>query len=90
MPEAHPLRMQAFQKYRAWILEPSGHMLHWISWNIVCFLWGDHFLDVARCLAMKSYEDDQQCFEFDPVFDWKPVKRNECRSYAIIFSQIEN
>ena len=34
---------------------------------------------------MKSFEDDQQCFEFNPVFDWKPVKRNECRSYAIIF-----
>ena len=39
---------------------------------------------------MKSFEDDQQCFEFNPVFDWKPVKRNECRSYAIIFPQIEN
>ena len=39
---------------------------------------------------MKSFEDDQQGFEFNPVFDWKPVKRNECGSYAIIFSQIEN
>ena len=54
------------------------------------FWWGDHFLDAGRCLAMKSFEDDQQCFEFNPVFDWKPVKRNECRSYAIIFPQIEN
>ena len=53
-------------------------------------MWGDHFLDVGRFLAMKSFEDDQQCFEFNPVFDWKPVKRNECRSYAIIFPQIEN
>ena len=48
------------------------------------FWWGDHFLDVGMCFAMKSFEDDQQCFEFNPVFDWKPVKRNECRSYAII------
>ena len=39
------------------------------------FWWGDDFLDVGRCLAMKSFEDDQQCFEFNPVFDWKPVKR---------------
>ena len=66
-------------------------------WNLqdTCFIgfheissafWlGDHFLDVARCLAMNSFEDDQQCFEFNPVLDWKPCKRNECRSYAIIF-----
>ena len=39
---------------------------------------------------MKSFEDDQQCFEFNAIFDWKPVKRNEYRSYAIIFPQIEN
>ena len=39
---------------------------------------------------MKSFEDDQQCLKFNPVFDWKPVKRNECRGYAIIFPQIEN
>ena len=49
----------------------------------------DHFLDVDRCLATKSFEDDQRCFDFNPIFDWKPVKRNECRSYAIIFPQIE-
>ena len=29
------------------------------------FWWGDHFLDEGRCLAMKSFEDDQQCFEFN-------------------------
>ena len=39
---------------------------------------------------MKAFEDDQQCFEFNLVFDWKPEKHNECRSYAIIFPQIEN
>ena len=44
----------------------------------------------VRCLVMKSFEDDQQCFEFNPVFDWKPEKRYECGSYAIIFPQIEN
>ena len=47
-------------------------------------------MDVGRCLAIKSFEDDQQCFEFNPVFDWKPVKRNERRGYVIIFPQIEN
>ena len=56
--------------------------LHWDG--------GDHFLYVVGCHAMKSFEYDQQCFEFNPVFDWKPVKRNECGSYAIIFPQIEN
>ena len=38
---------------------------------------------------MMSFEDDQKCFEFNLVFDWKPVKHNECRSYTI-FPQIEN
>ena len=47
---------------------------------------GDRFLDVGKCRAMKSFEDDQQCFEFNPVFDWKPVERNERKDYAIIFS----
>ena len=39
---------------------------------------------------MRSFEDDQQYFEPDPIFDLKPVKHNECRNYAIIFPQIEN
>ena len=39
---------------------------------------------------MKSFEDDEQCFESNPAFDWKPVKRNEYRNYAIIFPQIEH
>ena len=49
-------------------------------------------MGVGRCLVMKSFEDDQQCFEFNPVFDWKPVKvkGNERSSYAIIFPPIEN
>ena len=36
--------MHACQKYYAWILEPSGHILHWILWNIFCFLMGWSFL----------------------------------------------
>ena len=28
----------------AWILVPSGHVLHWILWNIFCFLVGWSFL----------------------------------------------
>ena len=79
MPEAHTLRMHACRKHR-----------DWISRIIVCFWWGGHFLDAASCLAKKSFEDDQQRFEFSPVFDGKPAKRNECRGYAIVFSQIEN
>ena len=54
------------------------------------FWWSDNFLYVGRCLAMKSFEDGQQWFEFNPVFHWKPVKRNECGSYAITFPQIGN
>ena len=45
--------------------------------NLLLFGGVDHFLDVGSCLAMKSSDDDQQCFEFNPVFNWKPVKRNE-------------
>ena len=56
---------------------------------LLLFDGGDHFLDVSRCLTIKSFEDGQQCYEFNPVFDWKPVMRSECRSYAIIFPQIE-
>ena len=38
---------------------------------------------------MRSFEDDQQYFEPNPIFDLKPVK-HKCRNYAIIFPQIEN
>ena len=81
--------MHAGQKYRASILEPSRHKRHSISWNIFCFWWNYHFLDEAECIAMKFFEDDLQWSKFNLAFDQKPVKRNEGRSYAIIFPQIE-
>ena len=56
---------------------------------ISAFCWGHYFLDVAtcKCLAMKSLKDDQQCFEFNLVFDAKPVKWNECRGYQEVHYQ---
>ena len=39
---------------------------------------------------MSFFEDEKQCYEFIPAFDWKPVKGNECIRYVIIFCQIEN
>ena len=46
--------MHACRKCRAWILEISGHMLHWVSRNVFRFLMGWSFkcLDVDRCLVM--------------------------------------
>ena len=37
MPEAHTLQMHICWKYCVWILESSGHLPYWISWNI--FRW---------------------------------------------------
>ena len=43
------------------------HMAYWISWAISYFFWSDdNFLDVARCLLMKSFE---AVFEFNLVSD---------------------
>ena len=35
------------------------------------------------CHAIKSFEDNLQCREFNAVLDWKPVERKEYRSYVI-------
>ena len=39
---------------------------------------------------MHSFDNYQQCFELNPIVDWKPVKRNARRCYTIIFSLIVN
>ena len=54
------------------------------------FKWDDNSLDITRRLTMRPTNDDQHCLEFNPVFNWRRVKRNECRSNATIFHQIGN
>ena len=51
-------------RYLAWIYDPD-----WISRNISRFLMGRLFLGVrVRSPAMMSFEDDQQCFEFNQIW----------------------
>ena len=89
MPEAHTLRMHLAETIALEFWNPRDACFIGSHGMFSAFWRSDHFLDVVRCLVMKSFEDDQQCFEIKPLFDWKPVKRNECRSYAPIFPQIE-
>ena len=73
MPGVHALQMLIYRECHAF----------WISWIIVYFkIWIIYnFLCWVRCLAMKSFEDDRQCLDFNPCFDWKPMKCNEYRGY---------
>ena len=52
MSEAHTQRMHVCRKYHAWILEPGDTFrIGSCEISVACW-WGDHFLDVVRCLAI--------------------------------------
>ena len=65
------LRALRFKSSYAFLKRPPRHIRHWMSSYGICsaFSWDNHSLDVDSCLAMKFFEDDQQCFEFNLVFE---------------------